>query len=123
MTLPTVRKISETIVDFGEPLIHQLDTAQPYEVVRSTFEIVVLVWNAHVMAMPRWGQPRHLAELHARLQDPQLPAPMVEAFKALTQRRAERFATDARAVGEWSVAQAAGQWRFRCDARVPDTTP
>ena len=93
MTLPTVRKISETIVDFGEPLIHQLDTAQPYEVARSTFELVVLVWNAHVMAMPRWGQPRHLAELHARLQDPQLPAPMVEAFNALTQRRAERFAT------------------------------
>ena len=55
MPLSAVRKISETIVDFGEPLIHQLDTAQPYEVVRSTFEIVVLVWNAHEMAMPRWG--------------------------------------------------------------------
>ena len=121
--MPGVRQISETIVDFGEPLIHQLDSDQPYEVVRSTFEIVVLVWNAHVMAMPRWGQPRHLAELHARLQDPHLPAPMVEAFKSLSQRRAERFATDARAVGEWSVTHKAGQWRFRCDARVPDTMP
>jgi hypothetical protein len=123
MTLPAVRKISETIADFGEPLIHQLDPDQPYEVVRSTFELVILVWNAHVMALPRWGQPRHLAELHARLQDPQLPAPMVEVFKALSQRRAERFATDGRAVGEWSVTRKAGQWRFRCDARVPDTLP
>jgi hypothetical protein len=38
MTLPAVRKISETIVDFGEPLLHQLDPDQPYEAVRSTFE-------------------------------------------------------------------------------------
>lgn len=122
MTLPAVRKISETIVDFGEPLLHQLDPDQPYEAVRSTFEIVILVWNAHVMAMPRWGQARQLAELHARLQDPQLPAPMVEAITTLSQRRVERFATDARAVGQWSVAYEAGQWRLRCDARVPDTT-
>ena len=49
-----------------------------------------------------------------------------KAVRLLGRRRngaGERFATDARAVGEWSVTQAAGQWRFRCDARVPDTTP
>ena len=120
MAVPAVRKISETIVDFGDPLIRQRDTDQPYEVVHSTFEIVILIWNAHVMAMPRWGQPRFLADLHRRLLDPQIPVPMVEAFKVLSQRRAERFASDARAVGEWSVVQHSGQWRLRCDARAPD---
>ena len=35
MAVPAVRKISETIVDFGDPLIQQLDSDQPYEVVRS----------------------------------------------------------------------------------------
>ena len=120
MPLPAVRKISETIVDFGGPIIQQIDPDQPYEVVRSTFEIVILVWNAHVMAMPRWGQPRHLIELHSRLQDPQMPAPMVEAFKELSHRRTERFGSDARAVGEWNISQESGQWRLRCDAQTPD---
>lgn len=121
MAVPAVRKISETIVEFGDALIHQLDSDRPYEVVRSTFETVILVWNAHVMAMPRWGQPRFLAELHTRLQDPQMPAAMAEALKALSQRRLEQFATDARAVGEWRIVQESGQWRLRCDARAPNT--
>lgn len=121
MSVPAVRKISETIVDFGEPLIRQLDADQPHEVVRQSFEFVILVWNAYVMAMPRWGQPSWLADLHQRLQDPQMPAPMVQAFRELSQRRAERFASDARAVGEWSIVQQSGQWRLRCDARAPNT--
>ena len=120
MTVPAVRKFSETIVDFGNPLIRQLDADQPYETVHSTFEVVILIWNAHVMAMPRWGKPRFLADLHQRLLDPQTPAPFAQAFELLSQRRAERFASDARAVGEWSVVQQSGQWRLRCDARVPD---
>jgi hypothetical protein len=121
MAVPAVRKISETIVEFGDALIQQLDPDQPVEVIRSTFETIILVWNAHVMAMPRWGQPRFLAELHQRLQDAQMPAPTVEAVKALSQRRLEQFATDARAVGEWSIVQESGQWRLRCDARAPNT--
>ena len=119
MAVPAVRKISETIVDFGDPLIQQLDSDQPYEVVRSTFEIVITVWNAHVMAMPRWGQPRVLSDLQRHLDDPDVPAPMVDAFKNLSQRRVEQFAGDARAVGEWSVLKQSGQWHLRCDARVP----
>ena len=120
MAVPAVRKISETIVEFGADLIQQLDPDQPHEIVRATFETVILVWNAHVMAMPRWGQPRFLAELHQRLQDPQTPAPMARAVTALSQRRLEKFGTDARAVGEWSIVQDSGQWRLRCDARAPN---
>jgi len=55
MSAPPVRKISETILDFGEPVLSQLDAAMPLEVVQSTFQIVITVWNAHVMATPRWG--------------------------------------------------------------------
>jgi len=80
-----------------------------------------MVWNAHVMALPRWGQSHHLADLHKRLQDPQVSAPMIDAFSELSRRRAERFATDSRGVGEWSVTRDAHQWRLRCDARTPDS--
>ena len=57
MPVPVLRKISETIIDFGKPLMGPLDADQPCEVVRSTFEIVIMVWNVHVMAMPRWRRP------------------------------------------------------------------
>jgi len=46
--------------------------------------ILITVWNAHVMAMPRWGQPRLLADLHERMRDPQMPPEMVEAFRTLS---------------------------------------
>jgi len=100
MSAPTVRKISETILDFGEPLLSQLDAALPLDMIQSTFQIVITVWNAHVIAMPRWGQPRFLADLHERMRDPQMPPEMVEAFRTLSQRRLERFANDGRAVGD-----------------------
>jgi hypothetical protein len=116
MAVPPVRKISETIIDFGEPLFQQFLADEPYEGIRSTFEIVILIWNAHVMAMPRWGQPRFLADLQTRAEDPQMPVQFAKAFELLSQR----FASDARAVGEWSVVQQSGQWRLRCDARAPD---
>ena len=94
------RKISETIIDFGAPLIFDLDKDQPIEIVRSVFTIVIMVWNAHVMAMPRWGKPRFLADLQKRAEDPQMPVQFAQAFDLLSQRRAQRFASDARAVGE-----------------------
>jgi len=92
----------------------------PLDVIQSTFKIVITVWNAHVTAMPRWGQPQFLADLHERMRDPQMPREMVEAMRTLSQRRLERFANDGRAVGEWSLVMDAGEWRLRCDARVPN---
>lgn len=119
MPAPPLRKISETILDFGEPLISQTNMDASGEGLRSALKIVILVWNAHVLAMPRWGQVKSLADLHEKLRDPAIPTEMVEAIRTLSQRRLEHFATDARAVGEWSVVKEAGEWRLRCDARVP----
>lgn len=120
MPAPPLRKISETIIDFGDPVISQLDTSQPLELVRAAFDVVILVWNSHVMAMPRWGQPKFLADLYQSLREPEAAPELVETVRTLSQRRQERFATDARAVGEWSVSVQQGQWKFRCDARAPN---
>ena len=81
MSVPPVRKISETILDFGEPLLSQLDAALPLNTIQSVFKIVITVWNTHVMATPRWGQPRFLADLHDQMRDPQMPPEMVEAMR------------------------------------------
>lgn len=122
MSRPAIRKISETIVDFGTPLIEELGPTASPETVRAAFEFVILVWNAHVCAMPRWGQPRFLADLQRTVQDSATAdTAMTESFRLLSRRRAEHFATDARAVGEWRVEQRAGRWHLRCDARAPVT--
>ncbi|MCW5657107.1 MAG: hypothetical protein KIT60_05355 [Burkholderiaceae bacterium] len=115
-----MRKISETILDFGEPLLSQLDAVLPLAVVQSTFKVVITVWNAHGMATPRWAQPQFLADLNERMCDPEMPPEMVQAFRTLSQRRLEQFANDGRAVGEWSLVMEADQWRLRCDARAPN---
>ncbi len=119
MPAPPLRKISETILDFGDPLISQVEVDESDKELRSALEIVILVWNAHVLAMPRWGQAKALADLHEKLRDPAIPPELADTIRALSERRLERFATDSRAVGEWSVVKVADEWRLRCDARAP----
>lgn len=119
MKPPAVRKISETILDFGEPVLRRLQGDYSDDVAHKVFELVILVWNAHVTAMPRWGQPHFLANLAERMLDPAVPADMVDAVRELTKRRLEHFATDARAVGEWQLVKHPEGVRLRCDARAP----
>ena len=119
MPAPPVRKISETILDFGEPLLSQLDSDAPKDVLESTLTIVITVWNAHVTAMPRWGQPQFLADLHTQLSSADALPELVDAVRTLSQRRLELFASDGRAVGEWSLVGRRGAWSLRCDARAP----
>ena len=114
------RKISETIIDFGAPLIFDLDKDQPIEIVRSVFTIVIMVWNAHVMAMPVWGKPQLLEELGKLLLSPGAAAQLIHTCNELTARRKQHFADDPRAVGEWNVEfDHAGRVRLHCDARIP----
>jgi hypothetical protein len=116
---PQLRPMSETILDFGSPVISQLEPITSLDMVRSTFGLVIVVWNAHVMALPRWNRPEVLAELHRRLQDPTISPERVDAVRTLSQRRLECFASDARVVGKWNVVEQDGQWMLRCDATVP----
>ena len=114
------RKISETIIDFGAPLIFDLDKDQPIEIVRSVFTIVIMVWNAHVTAMPVWGKPQLLEQLGKLLLSPDAAPQLIDTCKELAARRQQHFADDPRAVGEWNVKfDHAGRVRLHCDARIP----
>lgn len=113
-------KISATLLDFGEPLLTLLgDDAAP-ELWRPTMKIVITVWNAYVLAMPCWGQPSTLEQLKDSIYNGTELYQLKEGFEVLTRRRMEKFADDARAVGEWDfVPNRQGGYNFRCDARVP----
>lgn len=92
------RKISDTVIDFGAPVLRDLDSAQPIEIVRATFSLVITVWNAHVMAMPIWGKPEVLEQLEDLLRTPGTPTEMTAACADLATRRQQHFANDPRAV-------------------------
>lgn len=122
MSVPVIpqRKISETIVDFGAPLLGDLDADQSIEIVRAVFTIAITVWNAHVTAMPVWGKPELLEQLKALLRDPNTAPELVKTYAELSERRRAHFHDDPRAVGEWNVQfDHRGRVRLHCEAHVP----
>ncbi len=114
------RKVSETLLDFGAPVLELAPPFASRESLREVLMTVITIWNACAMDMDVWGQPDMLQDLRLRLADPKLPAPMRALTEALILRRKERFGHDPRAVGDWDVVlNGDGGFRFRCDARLP----
>lgn len=114
------RKISATILDFGEPLLSRFDGVPPFEALRDALNIVIVVWNAHVMAMPLWNHPEHLHELARVLNREITPREMFPILDQLAKRRFEKFADDPRVVGKWElVTDDRYGYRLICDARLP----
>ncbi len=116
--IPTT-KISETILDFGEPLFAQFDELPPIEVLRSALKIVITVWNGHTLSTPAWGEPDHLDRMTALVLASDVAPEMGALLESLSRRRTERFKDDPRAVGEWSIEPADDGFSFRCEARIP----
>jgi hypothetical protein len=113
------RKISETILDFGEPLLSEAITEEtPIAMVRETYKIVVLVWNAHVAATPRWGDRGYLQMLQQMAAGPQMPPEGRACIEMLSRRWQEKFSDARYCVGEWHVKiKDDDTLSFFCDAR------
>lgn len=116
------RKISETLLVFGEPLLKELPEPPPAELLRSTLSVVVTVWNALVLAGPAWKEPGYLEQLRTLSESGYLPGPFSSALETLTRRRVELFSDDVRTVADWDVEPGeSGGFMFRCDARIPSS--
>lgn len=117
------RKISETILDFGGPLLSLAPESVTIESMRKAMQLVLTVWNAYVLAMPIWGEPHHLERFKETLRAHTMPPEMAALMEILSKRRLERFSVDPRAVGEWDVVpDGEGGYTLRCDARMPAGT-
>ncbi len=116
--------ISDTILSFGEPVMRRLrESSEPasLDVIKRALEIVITIWNAHVMATDAWGHPEHLADLRQIALGPSAPPSTVITLAALSERRLERFADDIRVVSKWDLTfDDLGRHRFDCTARLPD---
>jgi hypothetical protein len=124
-TLPVIlsreveRKISETILDFGDPLLSEAITEEtPIAVVREIYKLVVLVWNAHVAANSRWGDPTYLQMLQQMAGSPQMPSEARDWIDKLSRRWREKFSDARYCVGHWHVKiKDDDTLSFFCDAR------
>lgn len=114
------RKMSETIVDFGRPLIAQIESGASQETVQHLFQVIIIIWNAHVRATPAWGHPESLQTLREIAADEKQSELMRYAIGALAMRRL-RFRNDLRAVGDWAVAyeSATRELKFSCTGILP----
>ena len=111
--------ISDTILEFGRPVLDGLPRPAGLDVLKQALELVISVWNAFAMAAPEWGRPEHLAELERLISVSSSPH-MISAFEALSEARRQRYAADVRVVRTWDVVIGeAGAARFDCAACSP----
>lgn len=115
------RKISETILDFGAPLLADVRADLPLEAIKSAFTVVITAWNAHVMAQPVWGHPEHLAYLQQLIYADTTPPELRETFEALSARWQAGFASDPRTVGDWRIVPGDDDtgYDLYCEALAP----
>lgn len=110
--------ISDTILEFARPVLTEIE-APNVENLKRTLEFVITVWNAHVMAMPVWGHPHHLAQLTAASSLRGTPA-VSRTFAELSERRLASFTDDERLVSKWDLVEdGSGRTRFDCTAKLP----
>lgn len=107
-------KISETILQFGEPLIAELDESCARHEFDQCLRVVISVWNAvtldKVEGTDRWTTSLHE---HAGSGPPELNGLLQE----LVERKKTLFGDDVRGVGEHWIRGENGDFVFGCDAR------
>ena len=108
-------KISQTILEFGEPLLSELPDDHTKEDFEATILIVITSWNAVVMDGWKGG-----GKFEAALLSSIKPAPkeIQLIIKKLIKRKKKKFANDPRGVGNHWVREESGELIFGCDARL-----
>ena len=94
------RKISETILDFAQPMLVLMDSTTPQDTIRQGFGIALTIWNGFVL--DRVNGNSDLQNLMRKQLGAHWEANPV--IKALVERRMKYFADDLRLVAEHRVS-------------------
>ena len=108
-------KISETFLQFAEPLLDAMAPNVTETQMEQPLMIAWTVWNAVVYADS--GQDGHMLKRFRALlgQDPQLKV----FVEALIERKRTVFGDDHRLIGEYKLIRENGEIRLRAEARDP----
>jgi hypothetical protein len=109
------RKISETLLDFAQPFVAQVDSTMLQETIRQGFDIAVTIWNAFVMDRVN-GNSDYQAMMQKQLGAQWQQNPLI---RALVDRRMKHFGDDMRLIAEHRVSFDAGGYKIWASASDP----
>lgn len=109
------RKISETLIDFAQPIVAMIDDRTTEEQVRQGFVLAVTVWNAVVFDAVD-GNTNHLDTMRQHLaSEPEGTL----LLRLLVHRKKTHFANDMRVIGKCTVTYEDGDLHVTAEARDP----
>jgi len=108
------RKISETILDFGNSVLQSLPEDASKKQFEAAARVIVCAWNAVVL--DTWHKTNQNEKtLLATLANE--PKEMQLIMKRLLKRKKNKFSSDPRAVGHYEIIHRDGEFIFRAEAR------
>jgi hypothetical protein len=109
-----IRKISETILDFGGSVFQSLPENASKLQLEGSARVVVCAWNAVVL--DAWNKTDKFEKtLLSTLTDG--PKEMQLIVKRLIKLKKKMFSNDPRAVGHYEIIDRGGEFIFRAEAR------
>jgi hypothetical protein len=107
--------MSETILEFGEPILQELSGDASKEELEAAMRLIVSAWNAVVL--DDWNKTtRAETELLKALKP--MPKEFESIARKLIKRKRRKYSSDPRAVGNYWVIQKNGELVFRAEARL-----
>jgi len=108
------RKISETFLDFADPIMETLPEDVSAAQMDRTLKIAYTVWNAMVLHEVK-GDRHYLDLIQAAVgQDPDVTT----LVSALMERKRTRFRSDHRLIGIYEIIEKHGELILRADVRA-----
>jgi hypothetical protein len=109
------RKISETILEYGAPILQELPENSTKEDYEAAFRLIVSAWNAVVL--DEWNKTTKFEKTFLKALSP-VPIQFKGIPKMLIKRKKRYYSTDPRAVGEYWVIEKNDGMVFRAEARL-----
>ncbi len=110
------RKISETLIDFAEPIIKMIDKNTTQEQIKQGFVLAVTVWNSLVFEVVK-NDTSYVEKLRDSISgmDDKEGVVMMEE---LIIRKRKMFNNDLRAIGDYSITYSDGNLNVKAEARL-----
>lgn len=111
------RKISETLLDFAQPLLQALPQPLQRKHLEEALTLAVTLWN--LATAEQWGLGTSWTRVSRRALQA-IPGPVREALlEQMLERKRVRFAVDRRFVGHFEVIDTEKGLTVRADAHLP----
>jgi hypothetical protein len=110
------RKISETFLDFAEPLLRTAGAQITKDQFEKALKLAFTVWNSVVLDTVN-SDSHFVTELKKYVAEDVLSEALIQQ---MISRKKAMFGHDLRLIGEYKIMKEKGEWRLRAEARAPE---